>query len=140
MAMAGLKRVGLDEHVTHPFETNVCLPAPRQGALALEGRADDGRVRDYLSVVHDEPTAIVVECERVVLLELDAGCRAPVAIYAKVEGDDLKCDALVSDPKGERVVRASVTHSAIESDLVVKEIVGQLRDQGAGEIIAACRK
>lgn len=140
MAMAGLKRVGLVEYVTHPFEPAVCLPAPGQGALALEGRADDSRVRGYLSAIHDERTALAVACERTILGELDAGCRAPVAIYARIEDDNLKCEALVSDPQGEKVIRASRSHPTSAIDLVIKEIVDQLRGQGADEIIASCRQ
>lgn len=140
MALAGLKRVGLEKHVTHPFEPAVCLPAPGQGALALEGRAEDGRVRDYLSVIHDEPTASAVECERAILSQLDAGCRAPVAIYAVVEGGNLKCAALVSDPQGRQVLRATAAYAVREVTLVIRDIVADLRDQGADEIIAACRQ
>jgi len=60
MAMAGLKRTGLAEHVTHPFELDVCLPAPGQGALAIEGRSSDQRILDYLTEIHDEATAQAV--------------------------------------------------------------------------------
>jgi hydroxymethylbilane synthase len=140
MAMAGLKRVGLTEYVTHPFDPSVCLPAPGQGALALEGRGEDGRVRDYLSVLHDEPTALAVECERAILKELDAGCRAPVAIYARIVGDNLQCQSLVASPNGEQVIRAEAAHPAQDAAPVIRDIVADLRDQGADGIIAACRQ
>ncbi|HPD30447.1 MAG TPA: hydroxymethylbilane synthase [Phycisphaerae bacterium] len=163
LAMAGLKRAGLEEHVTHPFDPQVCLPAPGQGALALEGRKGDERVVSLLAVVHDEATAAAVRSERAVLSMLDAGCRAPVAILAEVIAEPmsvsgptsvsgspsplakggprgiLRCQALVLDPKGTRHVRAKAERPASQSDDLVADIVSQLRSGGGDEIIAKCR-
>ncbi|UCD27912.1 MAG: hydroxymethylbilane synthase [Planctomycetota bacterium] len=140
LAMAGLIRTGLTQHVTHPFEPAICLPAPGQGALALEGRCGDDRIREYLQVIHDELTATAVECERAVLKELDAGCRAPVAVYARVVEDELQCEALVSDPRGERFIRVEASYSPSQPDMVVQQIVDELRLQRADDIIAECRQ
>lgn len=140
LAMAGLKRVGLTEHVTHPIEPDVMLSAPGQGALGVEGRSDDQRVASYLQAIHDLDTAAAVGCERAILHELDAGCRAPVAAYARIDDDELVCDVLVSDPKGRQHVR--VTHTGVRdrSEDLVQTIMADLRSRGADEIIAACRK
>jgi len=139
LALAGLRRAKLDGHMTHPFEPEVCLPAPAQGALAIEGRADDARVRAILAAIHDPATATAVECERAILAELDAGCRAPIGILARVEGDRLRCDARVIDPAGTRQVRASVDVPLADRDSAPQHILEQLRAGGAEAIIAACR-
>lgn len=139
LAMAGLKRAGLAEHVTHPFDTNVCLPAPAQGALAIEGRSDDTRVRGYLAAIHHAPTAVAVECERAILAKLDAGCRAPVAIYARCEETTVRCDAVVADLRGERVARASGETSIDRMPGLVQQVMDSLQQQGAIDIIASCR-
>ncbi len=139
LAVAGLKRVGLESEITQVLDLSLMLPAPGQGALALEGRCDDGRLAEILSPIHDEPTATAVNCERRILAELDAGCRAPVAVYVRVEGGQLYCDALVIDPKAQKEARAS-SHQPV-SDMVglVNNVVADLRAAGAEDIIRACR-
>ncbi|MDM8008143.1 MAG: hydroxymethylbilane synthase [Phycisphaerae bacterium] len=157
LAMAGLKRAALTQHVTHPFDPRVCLPAPGQGCLALEGRKDDARLVSLVSAVHDEATAIAVRCERGILAQLDAGCRAPVAILAvviagptSVSGSPspltkggprgvLRCQALVLDPKGTRHVQAEGQCPADQAESLVAAIVAELREGGADQIIAECR-
>jgi hydroxymethylbilane synthase len=140
LAMAGLIRANLAEHVTHPFEPEICLPAPGQGALALQGRTGDEQVIELLKPVHDPDTATAVACERAILHELDAGCRAPVAVLAQVAGIELHCEALVSSPDGKQSVAAELTGKPDDVMDVAAEIVGRLRDGGATEIIAECRK
>jgi hydroxymethylbilane synthase len=139
LAMAGLNRAHLSEHVTHGFEPDTCLPAPAQGALAIEGRTDDARVRDLLAAVNHETTALAVRCERAILGELDAGCRAPVAIYARCEGDRLICDALVADPSGAKWVRSHADRPIGAWKVVEKTVIDELKAGGAEAIIAACR-
>jgi len=139
LAMAGLKRVGLDAHVTAALDPNEFLPAPGQGALAVQSRADDARVRVLVAAIHDERTALAVRCERAVLAELDAGCRAPVAIHAEIEDGRLRCRALVLDPTGRRAVRADIADTAEQMEHVVRRVVDELRRGGADAIIAACR-
>lgn len=140
LAMAGLKRASLDEHATHPFEPADMLPAPGQGALGVEGRADDESVAAILAPVHDAATASAVNCERAILARLDAGCRAPVAVYTTVDGDALHCDALVISPDGKRQVRGDADGVTSAVQPVVDAIVNTLKDAGAHEIIAACRQ
>ncbi len=139
LAMAGLNRSGLSQHVTHPFDPAVCLPAPGQGSLALEGRKADDRVGKLLAAVHHEESAIAVRCERTVLAMLNAGCRAPVAILAEITGGTLRCRALVIDPKGTRHVEAHAERPVDKADDLAAAIVADLRSGGAAEIIAECR-
>lgn len=139
LAMAGLRRAGLAHHATHPFEPDVMLPAPGQGALALEGRIDDDRVLDCVAAIDDADTRLAVGCERAVLARLDAGCRAPVGLMAEVAGAAIACRALVASPDGRRVVRAEATGRVDGVEDVVNRIVGELEGGGAAEIIAACR-
>jgi hydroxymethylbilane synthase len=140
LAMSGLKRASLDHHVTHPFEPAEMLPAPGQGALAIEGRADDERLKAILVPVHDAATAAGVDCERAILARLDAGCRAPVAIYATVDGQVLRCEALVVSPDGGRQVRRTAEGPVGGLNDLVERLVGDLKDAGADAIIADCRR
>jgi hydroxymethylbilane synthase len=115
------------------------LPAPGQGALALEGRADDAGVRAILETIHDPSTAAAVECERAILNELDAGCRAPVAVFAEVEGDRLTCQALVVYPDGSAPAHAREHGDVRKGAKVITAIIRRLREQHADEVIASCR-
>lgn len=139
LAMAGLKRCGLTQHLTHAFEPEVMLPAPGQGALGLEGRSDDERVAGYVAAICDEATATTVEFERAVLARLDAGCRAPVAVYAQVAGDELRAEALVLDPQGQRTARATAKGAMADVAVLVDRMVADLRAADADAIIACCR-
>jgi hydroxymethylbilane synthase len=146
LAMAGLNRVNLAAHVTEVFEPSFCLPAPGQGALVIEGRADDEGVRELLAPIHDAATAAAAEVERAVLAALDAGCRAPVGVYCVCEGDRLRCEAIVLDPAGTRVARACAAEKGdilvFESPAcvsLVRRIVADLKAQQADDIIAQCR-
>ena len=139
LAMAGLIRAGLSQHVTHPFDADLLLPSPGQGALALEGRSDDVRVTELLRAVHDDATAVAVDCERAILGALDAGCRAPVAIFARVDDRALTCDARVIEPDGRRCLTARGTGPREDISAVARQVVDALRADGADEIIARCR-
>lgn len=140
LALAGLRRCGLAGEMTHPFEPEVMLPAPAQGALALEGRLGDERVMNFLQKVHHRPTAAAVRCERTILKMLDAGCRAPVAVLAECKGDELHCRALVCDPEGNRQVRAEAGGPLVQADAIVVQIMTELREGGAAAIVADCRQ
>lgn len=139
LAMSGLKRVGLDKYVTHPIEIADMLPAPGQGALAIEGRADDAKLAGYLKTIHDPATAAAVNCERAILSRLDAGCRAPVAIYATLINDVLECEALVIAPDGRQQVRSKKQGPGDQLDRLVDEMVRELKAAGADAIINVCR-
>jgi len=147
LALAGLNRVGLTAYVTHVIEPSFCLPAPGQGALALEGRTDDKGVRELLAPIHDAVTAAAVEVERAILAALDAGCRAPVGVYCVCAGGRMRCEAVVLDPAGTRVARASAEEKGdilvFESPAcvsLVRRIVADLCAGGAKDIIALCRR
>lgn len=140
LALAGLNRVGLSRHVTHPFEVDVMLPAPGQGALALEGRENDERLRGWLATIHDEPTAIALETERAILRELDAGCRAPVAVHAQITGNTLRVQAMVLSVDGTQALKADADSPTALNSECVEQVLLNLRKQGAEQVIAACRE
>ena len=83
VAAAGLIRLGLEAHITHPFSYEEMLPAPAQGALAVQCRADDAVALRLLRPIHHIPTWAAVTAERAFLSGLGGGCAAPVAAYAE---------------------------------------------------------
>jgi hydroxymethylbilane synthase len=86
LACAGLARIGLTELITEVFEPDDMLPAPGQGALAVECRAGDAELIELLAAVDDHTTRVAVTAERSLLAALEAGCSAPVGGYATVCG------------------------------------------------------
>ena len=105
LAYAGLARIGHVGAVTQVFEPDEMLPAPGQGALAVECREDDAELAALLQAVTDEASVAAVTAERSLLEALEAGCSAPIGAYAAGAGQ-LRMQAAVMSPDGSRVLRA----------------------------------
>ena len=107
LAAAGLRRLGLGGRITHLFDVATFLPAPAQGALAVECHADAAPgLRAALAELDDRATRLAVVAERAVLAGLEAGCAAPVAAYARLHGGRLVLDATVVALDGSRRLNA----------------------------------
>jgi hydroxymethylbilane synthase len=104
LAYAGLKRLGLEKRATHVFGFEEMLPAPAQGALAVECRADDAATRDFLRAIDDHIVRQAVTAERGFLATLEAGCSFPAGAYAEHFGTTLKLHALLASEG--RIVRS----------------------------------
>lgn len=89
LALAGLKRLGLERHATAILPIEDFLPAAGQGAIAVTKRAGDARVREALAAILDPATAAALAAERAFLTVLDGSCRTPIAAHAKIIGDKL---------------------------------------------------
>ncbi|MGB6351643.1 MAG: hydroxymethylbilane synthase [Pseudolabrys sp.] len=100
LALAGLKRLGLDKHATHIMSADEFLPAVGQGAVGIEVRASDRRVREYLTRIDHAETSIAVACERAFLAALDGSCKTPIAGHATVSGDAVHFHGLIARPDG----------------------------------------
>ncbi|MEE6271927.1 hydroxymethylbilane synthase [Georgenia wangjunii] len=124
LARAGLERLGLLEHVSATLEPDVMLPAPGQGALAVECRTQDlgtGPLAAVMAVLEDTPSRLAVTAERAVLRELEAGCAAPVGAWGRVAGADgtgraLTLRAVVVEPGGARRFERSLTANLPDGD------------------------
>ena len=99
LACAGLRRLGLAERITQAVPTAVMLPAVAQGAIGIEVRADDARMRALLAPLNDPDTAVRVAAERGFLERLEGSCRTPLAAHAVIDGDQvhLVAEALTLD-------------------------------------------
>jgi hydroxymethylbilane synthase len=106
LAYAGLKRLGVESRASQVFGFEEMLPAPAQGALAVECRSADGSLRALLSEIDDASLRPVVTAERSFLARLEAGCTFPAAAYAELFGSTVKLHALVAP--GGRIVRSKV--------------------------------
>jgi hydroxymethylbilane synthase len=96
LALAGLRRLGIEARAGHVFGFEEMLPAPAQGALAVECRADDTRTRELLERIDDPVIRTAVTAERVFLATIDGGCSFPAAAHAEQFGTTLKLAGLVA--------------------------------------------
>ncbi len=138
LALAGLERLGLAGHVTEALDPAVFLPAPGQGALAIQGR-EDADTEALLAPLDHGPTRARVTAERAFLAALEGGCQIPVAALARLEAGDLVLDGLVAAVDGSRLVREELRGPAAGAAELGRELADRLRARGAGEILAAIR-
>lgn len=100
LALAGLNRMDMSDVPAYPVNPDDMLPAVAQGAISIERRADDQRVKDLLDAIHDTPTSHRVLAERAFLAELDGSCETPIAALAELEGDELRLRGEILKPDG----------------------------------------
>lgn len=135
LAAAGLTRLGLDEHIAQYFPLDVMLPAPGQGALAIQCRADDTATLNLLSAINDETTRHCVTAERAFLDGLGSGCSLPVAAHAIMQDGEIQLRGLVGAVDGSKMVEvAGNGRSAIE---LGTKLAQQAIAKGADKILQA---
>jgi hydroxymethylbilane synthase len=100
LALAGLRRLGLIEHATAIMNIDEFLPAVGQGAIGIETREDNKRVRELLAHIDHADTSIAIACERAFLAALDGSCKTPIAGHATVSGDAVQFRGLIARPDG----------------------------------------
>ncbi|MGM0874452.1 MAG: hydroxymethylbilane synthase [Bacillota bacterium] len=111
LAAAGLSRMGWSKDVVTEFlESEMCLPAVGQGALAIECRDNDQELLDLLAKFTDEATHLAVKAERTFLMKMEGGCQIPIAGFATVDDNlDISFTGLIASPDGKEVYKQQVT-------------------------------
>ncbi|MEV1154079.1 hydroxymethylbilane synthase [Micromonospora chokoriensis] len=139
LARAGLARLGRLDVITESLDPMLMLPAPAQGALAVECRADDQDLVELLAVLDHAPSRAAVTAERAFLATLEAGCSAPVAAYAELAegetGDEIYLRGAVISPDGTRDLRLSRTGTPADAAEIGKALAAELLDLGADSIL-----
>jgi hydroxymethylbilane synthase len=100
LALAGLKRLGLADKATALLDVQEFLPAVGQGAITIEARSDDARIRELLARIDHADTSTALACERAFLAVLDGSCRTPIAGHAVLEGDAITFRGMILRPDG----------------------------------------
>jgi hydroxymethylbilane synthase len=138
LAAAGLERLGrAGEGI--PVPADLLTPAPGQGCLALEGRADDERVRDLAAAITDRVALTALTAERALVVALDATCETPVGAFAEPldGGDGLLVSAYAGMPDGSAWVRDSIEGDASDPAALGRAVAQRMLLAGAGEILVA---
>ena len=134
LAYSGLARIGELDRVSQVFEPDEMLPAPGQGALAVECRTDDIDLAGLLALEDDPGSRAAVTAERTVLAELQAGCSAPLGAYAAGTGV-LHLTAVVVAEDGGLAVRASQSGPPSRAEELGRDVAAELLRLGAGTIV-----
>jgi hydroxymethylbilane synthase len=139
LARAGIDRLGRTGEITETLDPLLMLPAPAQGALAVECRADDVELLELLAALDDPFTRAAITAERILLAELEAGCSAPVGALAEVaEGDDgpeIYLRGAVFSPDGSQTIRLSRTGTLADPAEVGRALARDLREEGADQVM-----
>ena len=134
LARAGLTRLGLDRAITETFSIDRMLPAPAQGALAVQCRIEDAGVRLCLTVLDDDATRRCVTAERTMLHALGGGCSVPVAAVARIVDGRLDLTGGVFGLTTRRAVRVQIV--GVDPTALGELAAARLRDEGASSILA----
>ena len=135
LAQAGLMRLGLQAHISEVFSLEVMLPAPGQGALAVQCRADDRDTLELLAAIHDPLTAAAVGAERAFLSGLGGGCSLPVAAFAQKNNGQIILTGAVISVDGKQAIRLSAVDK--EPHKLGERLAELVLERGGAELLQA---
>jgi len=135
LAAAGLKRLDLEDRIASYLSPEESLPAVGQGAVGIECRLNDQRIRDLLMPLNDRATQIRVLAERAMNTRLEGGCQVPIGSYALLENDTLWLRALVGQPDGSQIIRGEIRGKVNDAEKIGVQLAEQLLEQGADTIL-----
>ncbi|NDJ76118.1 MAG: hydroxymethylbilane synthase [Chloroflexi bacterium] len=139
LAVAGLARLQQADAISEVLSTDVMLPAPGQGAVAVQCRADDAATRALLAALDDHATRVTVTAERAFLQRLEAGCRLPVSAYATLDNDLLHLTGRVSSLDGVRTITVHGAASVPSAYELGVRLAEDALAQGADVLLAEIR-
>ena len=135
VACAGLNRLGLTNKISAVLPPQDFIPAPAQGALAVQIRSDDSELAELLCQLDDGPTRIAVKAERAVLAAMQGGCSIPLGVYAHISGDTITIDAMISDLEGKKYIKRSQIDHISQAKNCADKLARELLAAGGQEIL-----
>lgn len=133
LAAAGLKRLGLMSAATAIFDADEFLPAVAQGAIAIETRIDDGKIRTLAAMVDDTDTATALAAERAFLAILDGSCRTPIGGHAQVFGDSIRFRGMILKPDGSDALEVMREGPRVSAAELGTDAGRELRNRGGAD-------
>lgn len=139
LAAAGMRRLGAAARISTMIPVEMCVPAPGQGIIAIEIRADDGRTRAIVGGIDDPHAGAALAAERALVTALGGGCQLPLGGIARHEGTDLVMHAIVLSPDGTTVLRGNGRGPAIHPGDLGRRVAADLAAAGALDVLQAAR-
>jgi len=137
LACAGLIRLGMGDRIRTRLGFDKMLPAPGQGALALETREKDDSVGRIIETLNHPRTAIAVLAERTFLGQLGGGCNTPIGVHARVEDERIDMEGLIATPEGSKILRDSLSGPAGSAVETARALAEKLLSRGGESILSA---
>lgn len=135
VACAGLNRLGLGDKISFCFDPKKFIPAPAQGALAVQVRSDDKKLAELVSRIDNKNSRIAVETERFILQAMHGGCSIPLGVYSEIQGDTITLDAIICDVEGKNYVKRSITVPLDEAKPAAEKLAKELLSSGGQKIL-----
>jgi hydroxymethylbilane synthase len=129
LARAGLERLGLANKISIVFDPAQFIPAPAQGALAVQIRADDNETKEIVSQIDEKGDRITTTAERLVFSALQCGCHAPAGVFAKIICEKITISAFYSDADGKILAQSSLTGPVTNSETLAQSLAKKLLKQ-----------
>ena len=139
LALAGLKRLGLEERATESLAPELMLPAAGQGALAIETRGDDAATRGLMEGLEHPATKRAVTAERAVMARLEGGCQLPLAIFAEFRKNGFCIKTRLASVDGERMVEKERTGPPDDAMRLAEDLAEDVLTSGGAEILRDAR-
>ena len=139
VACAGLNRLGLADRISAILPPREFLPAPAQGALAVQIRTADTELAELVSKINDTHSRITVEAERCILTSMQGGCSVPLGVYSQISGDNITIDAMLSDVEGKKYINRSKTSRINEANSCAEKLAQEMLAAGGREILEQIR-
>jgi hydroxymethylbilane synthase len=139
VAFAGLNRLGLADKISFVLSPKEFIPAPAQGALAVQIRADDSELAELVAQIDDKISRTAAETERCVLEAVHGGCSIPLGVHAEIKEGVITIDAIICDLDGKKFVRRSATSPIDQAEISAKNLAQQLLEDGGNEILTQIR-
>jgi hydroxymethylbilane synthase len=139
LAAAGMLRLGLGARISAAIPVDVCTPAPGQGIVAIEVRADDARALDAVRSGNDRAAAVSLTAERAIVTALGGGCQLPLGAIAVHDRGGLTMHAVVATPDGRRAIRRDASGPVNDPGALGTRLAGELVKAGALEILDRLR-
>lgn len=137
LAAAGLTRLGHADRIKEIIPQSYCLPAVGQGALAIECRTDNFKVRQMLDFLNDTATKQATDAERAFLGLLEGGCQVPIGVHAEVNEGRIAMEAVIASLDGSTVLRDTAEGNAADAIILGRTLGQKMLDNGGREILAA---
>jgi len=135
LARAGLERLNLTDKISFCFEPAQFIPAPAQGALAIQTRTDDTQTNSLIAAIDNEDNRTTTSAERKILTTMHCGCHAPVGAFAKIARNEIEITAFISNVDGTNFIRRQTTGPASDAEQLAENIANDLLSAGGKKIL-----
>jgi hydroxymethylbilane synthase len=135
IACAGLNRLGMEDHIAAVLAPEQFLPAPAQGALAVQMRAADTELAPLIAQLNDTEAQTTANAERMVLAAMHGGCSIPLGVHARIQDGSLTIEAMISDVEGKTYIRRSQSCDLDQAQTCATDLAHEMLEAGGRQIL-----